>query len=469
MQHWKPEVIGPDLNELRLARRLSRYLAPLKMPNGTLPADAVHDALLADMREAGASTAALNALTDEQILNAYCAIVWEIDRGCGQQFTLPFGSTAVSTTPGTLRIGAQDFVLDAGRSGLHPLETVTRAAHGRNLELLTAAILRKTKRLACRRLGAPIPVQIVGRDSRQLIQFAPLAEAGGAVLQRGTWDTGANRFCAALPWQIEELAKSIVADMRVLWNRRVEISKRVNEVRKAAEAGLQAESGQSDRVSVRAIALELKLQHDYPVDVYIEYHAIDEALRPGTVVDFMPANWDISDGVHSPPKDVVVRSGVKDRLVAAGAQGWIDEIAHSVASAAPEGRTAVLARLSSNYETMVTLPTTSGPMYATLFWQDGVIKAEITFRDKLEWFNGHLELKDVKLPETIIETLPGRLLSSLVDLPFASTAKIAAVDSVTSNTLRLRVDPVEMLVNCDTGRVWSDTQCERLIWFGKDD
>lgn len=466
MKHWTPDVISSaelvqDLNERRLERRCQEIFAPVKMPNHTPAADAVYAALIADMQAAGAPTSALNDLTRDQLVNVVCEILDEIGNSSGKRFALPFGTDAYSRTPGSLTIGVRDFVLDAGRPGLHPMETVSMAAHGPNLERLTASILRKTKKLACRRLGGPIPVHIVGSDSRHVVQFAPLPEAGGAVLQRGAWDSGAERFCAALPWQIEQMAKSIVEDMRVLWNRRAEIGERVEEVRNAAEAGIRAEAGLAERASVKAIALDLHLQREHAVCLYIEYEALDEALRPGTVLDFFPAGDVVRGGLLSPPHDVVARAGVRERLEAVGAQGWIDEIAHGVASASSEGAAAVLARLSNAYETLVILPTATGPMYATLFWRDGVIKAEVTLAGKLEWFNGRLELRDVRLPETIIEALPGRPLSSLVDVPFGSTATVCAVDSTTHDTLRLRVDPAAFLVNCDTGKIWNDPRVDR--------
>lgn len=445
-----------DLNEHRLACRLEEILVSLSMPNRTPAAAAVRDALLADMRTAGVSSAALNRLSIDQIAETYAGIMWALKTGDAGAFELPFGTTAFSSVKGTLKIGAQAYVLDAGRPGLHEMETVRRDAHGPNLEMLVASIARKTKRLACRKLGKPVSVHVLEAESRHYLQFAPLPEAGNVVLQRDVCGTGADRFCAALPWQIEEFAKSIVADMRSLWNRRGEIRARAEKVRAAAEAGLRSESVVDGSHSVRAIAIDFSIVGDYPVSLSIEYHTLDEALRLGTVSSLVPASYSLEGRAWTPPNVLTYRTGFRGRLAALGATGLIDEIAEGVARAAPEGISAILARLSTAPETRLVLTTPAGPLYALLFWRDGVIQTELSMPKKLDWVSGRLMLEGTLLPEIVLDALPGRPLSSIVALPFETNAKIIEVGQSTDDGIWLRIEPVEKLVNLSTAQIWED-------------
>lgn len=472
MKHWNPGAGAAandvlDINEYKLLMRLRELFATFSMPNKTPAADAVHVALLADQRSAGLQTTALNSLTNDQLIDAYCHVVWAVEHGNTPTCQLPFGTEARSRTKGTLEIGAQTYVLDAGSPGLHALETVRRDAHGPNLERLAASIARKTRKLACRRLGVPIPVHVVDANSTYLIQFAPLPEAGNVVLQRNVAETGADRFCAALPDQIEAFAKSIVADMRNLWNRRKEIGARVAEVRAAALAGLPGGEDADGRDSVKAITVDLSRTHDYPVSLHVEYDTLDEAIRPGTVIDFIPANFSLEGRAWPAPRSTEYRREMRARLAALGATGMIDEIAEAIAMAAPEGPAAVLGRLATAYETTALVPTRLGPLYATMFWRDGVIQAELSMPGKLEWFYGRLELNGVVPPAHAVRTLPGRPVARVFDLPFETSALIKHVDMLEAQRICLHLDPAERLVNVETGVIWTDTSVDSFsLRFG---
>lgn len=468
MKHWKPAAGVPandvlDINEYKLLTRLRELLAPFSMPNKTPAADAVHVALLADQRSAGLQTTALNSLTNDQLIDAYCHVVWALEHGNTPTCQLPFGTEARSRTKGTFEIGAQAYVLDAGSPGLHPLETVRRDAHGPNLERLQASIARKTRKLACRRLGHPIPVHVVDADSSYLIQFAPLPEAGNVVLQRNARETGADRFCAALPDQIEAFAKSIVADMRQLWDRRKEIGARVAEVRAAALEGLAAGEHADGRDTVKAITVDLSMTRGHAVSLYVEYESLDDAMRPGTVIDFVPAHFSFNGRQWPAPRSTEYRWDMLGRLRTLGATGLIDEIAEAIVKGAPEGAAAVLGRLANGLETTTTLPTAGGPLYATLFWRDGVIQAELSMPGRLEWYDGRLELSGVARPKRGASALSGLSVASIFDLPFQITAKIKSADMQEVDRIYLLIDPVEKLVNTETGAIWIDESVDNFF------
>lgn len=431
--------------------RLEVLLAKAKMPNGTSGAAAVHTVIMAELLASGCPITDLEGISDKLIRQTCRDLGRVLNSGDGTSFGLPFGTTAVSPTPGTLTIGQQQFVLDAGRAGLHPLDAVARDAHDPNFKLLVTLIRSKTRNLACRRLGVPTPKHIVDNDSRHVIQFAPLAEAGGVVLQRPAGDTGADRFCAALPWQIEALADSMVADMRMLWRRRVEIGARVHELRLAAEAGLRAEPGLDCQARVDAISIQSPDLEIARPSLYIEYHAIDEALRPGVVLSYVP-EFRGRDGVLPPPYQMLYRVGIREQLAQFGATGWIDGPAAAVARAAPQGRAAVLARLAEQYDTTVVFPTRYGALCADLYWQEGRITLEASLPGKFVWTTDELRLNGVVLPDAILQGLQGRTLSEVIELPFGGDLTI--IDArVGPDGLVLTLEPNEKLVNCERGAI----------------
>ncbi len=100
MKHWTVEDAVhvnelPDINEHRLMRQLRDMLARIEMPNRTPAAEAMHTALVADLRTAGRASDALNALTEEQIVFAYGDVAWALQSGNALSFELPFGTTAI--------------------------------------------------------------------------------------------------------------------------------------------------------------------------------------------------------------------------------------------------------------------------------------------------------------------------------------------------------------------------------------
>lgn len=446
------ERIASALGRLGVADRW------LDAGNGTPVADALATALQLDLRLSGRGRtdgmAVLDALTDVQIFEFAAYLSWTIAHE-NAKLELPLGTVLQTGKPGDIRIGEETWVLDAGRPGLHPMETTRRDAHGPNLELLHTYIRRYTRGLACRHIGLPNAIFIVDTDDRHLLQFPPFAKAGGVVLQRWGNGTDAPRFCGALPEQIRTFAKSIVSDMRVLWSRRIEIAACAAKIREHAE-GVAAAHG----ASVLRVAVDLQHQHDDDdFSMYVHFEAVDEAMRKGAVLDFYQGS-DVADRWVRGPYGVVARPADLPELRALGADGHIDDMAAAVASAAPGGTQAVLTQLASAYETTFELPTTDAPCYATLYWRDGTIKAEVTMEGRLDWCGDRLVLMNQLIPLTMVTSLPGRTVDAFAQLPFPCPLKVAEAD-INGLDLKLQLEVGEHLVNCRTGAIWADPNAER--------
>ncbi|QCB43237.1 hypothetical protein E5673_14225 [Sphingomonas sp. PAMC26645] len=441
----------------QLRKRIRAICGNLDIGNGTPVADALWSALNLDFRIGGRmdGAAVLNALTDDEIDNLACEmmrIYGERDSEC----TLPLGTIMASDQVGDVRFGHERWLLDAGRPGLHAMADIRRDAHGPNFELLRSHITRLTSNLPCDRLGLPSPVFIVDTNERHLLHFRPCIEAGGVVLQRWTNCTDAPRFAAASPTQILEFAESIVADMQALWDRREAIAARAEAVRAIAEA-VAAEHG----VEVLLVAVDLSQQRDSArVDMEVHYLAIDEAMRVGPVLGFFPGEDDYTAEFHQVPTGVSHRSGELAKLHQLGADGRIDDMAAAVAAAAPGGAKAVFAKLVIDYQASFEMSTSNTPMFVTLYWRDGTIKADISMAGKLEWYGTRLEIFGHFLPETASESLPGRTVDSVALLPFPCACRIERVRDLVGGT-RLDLAIGTRLINLTTGRIWDEPASDR--------
>lgn len=450
-----------ELDRRQLLQRLRAILGDDRMPNDTPAAEAVLVALLADAEVAGESVESIRNVPDAELIAVGFSLSGAMERASGVPFTLPFGTEARTPIPGSIKIGSRYYVLDAGKPGLHAFETVPRGAQGANFDRLKSLIARKTRNLACRVLGAPMAVEVREKEPRPLIRFGPLAAASNVVLERSADDVGSDAFCAALPIQIEKFADSIVADMRFLWKHRTEIGARVDNLRLSAQAGIRAEPGLEQHARVRAIVIDLNMQHQNPVGLFIEYEALDDALRDGTILDFVPGRIDLSSQVWSPPHRISGRVGMRGRLAEVGATGWIDGMAEAIARSIPGGVAGLLSPLATAYETTVFMKGKVSPIPVSMFWDEGSIGAEFDMAE-YGWANHRLEIRNGSFPETVLTALPGRRLSELVELPFEFEGKITEVHQ--RGDLQVYTGFSEKLINLTSGAIWavSKTEAERL-------
>lgn len=140
---------------------------------------------------------------------------------------------------------------------------------------------------------------------------------------------------------------------------------------------------------------------------------------------------------------------------ALGADGEIDSFAAAVVRYAPEGQAKVLARLAIDYDTVVLFDTPLGPVYATLYWRDGCIEAEISAPGRivkrgefLEWYEEDFDAEDA-------QTLLGLTPFDVLPLPFDARCTIKQATPLRPG-VKMQLDSSRLLVNCATGRIWKD-------------
>jgi hypothetical protein len=384
-----------------VGRVLGRLLAGLASePDrfGVEPATWIAQALLLDFLASGATADDASALPDARIVEAGVAI-WEAMLGTAGSFELPFGTAASEGRPGSVDIGGRAFVARTWVPGLQPIEIVPRHVHGPNLERLRRDVFNRHSPTS-ERIGLPSPALVCdGGVVRHLLEFPPLPEAGGVVLRIDVEDLDAARFCAAPALQLERFAGLLMRRAQWLWRARARIGRRVAAVREAALAGVEAARGRAESVEFDRICVDGRsADRKGEPTLVVEYLGLDDALRRTRLADVVGADDGVAQRLLRAPSAHARRTESLRLLTARGADGWIDFEAAAIVRAAPEGERAVLARLAREFETVVELPGSGRPAHATLYWREGVIRAEAAGAGAFEMWGQGLETRDRSSP-----------------------------------------------------------------------
>lgn len=422
------------------------------LENGTLLSTALLSAIMVDLRRSGVEDAVdlIDALDEDAIKELGDLLLFAIE-GDGRPFTLPFGTVVRPYQPGSVEIGGEVWVIQTGKPGLFPMEIVRYDAYGRNLDLLRESISKWVQGQPWQCIGLPSACNISDYGPVNLLAFPPFHDAGGVVLQREVNSTGAACFAAAMPEDIKFLALSIANDMRAMWHRRQDIADQALAVRGIAESKIAEDAV---GVALHAIAIDLHRQHTADqFDFYVQYDAVDDAYRPGVVLDFIPAPFEGVHANHGAPHGVHGRREERNIVHALGADGEIDSFAAAVVRYAPEGQAEVLARLAIDYDTVVQFVTPLGPVYATLYWRNGCIEAEISAPGRivkrgkdLEWYEEVFDADDA-------QALLGLTPFDVLPLPFDAKCTIKQATPLRRG-VKMQLNSNRLLVNCATGRIW---------------
>lgn len=424
-------------SETQMSRLMARLRPMIPEDEPYVGQDAVEafaDALALDTGAVLETATGLANLSDACILEGARNFSAAL-RGVGEPFNLPSGTRVSIGRPGSVEIAGRAYVRRRSVPGLHLVEATPRDAHGDNFESLRLMVYNRGSSSSCRHIGLPSPAFIGDGGVQYLIEFPPFMEAGGAVLTYRAEDIDAARFCAAPLLSLEKVADAMVKGTQWLWRRRNIIGNLVQEARQAAVAGIKVAYGGGCTVALDRICIDARTiaEAEGPT-LRLEYLGYDDALRRGRLL-VVARKDEFAGGVMlRAPRMHARRKAQIEQLRKLRADGWIDELAAAIARAAPEGQAAVLLRLSRDLETPVAIPTAYGPFHATLYWRDGVIRA------------------DANNPTA---DLVGNTLSDVADLPFAydcafeREAKSRVCDP--SDCLQAAV----LLVNTATGAIWT--------------
>lgn len=440
------------LREAALVDKFNAALSWAELENGTSLATVLVSAIMVDLRCSGSEGAVdiIDTLDEDAIKELGDLLLLAIE-GDGRPFTLPLGTVVRPYQPGSVEIGGEVWVTQTGKPGLFPIEIVRHDAYGRNLELLRESISKWVQGGPWQCIGLPSPSNISDHGPVNLLAFPPFHEAGGVVLQREVNSTGAACFAAAMPEDMKFLALSIANDMKAMWHRRQDIEEQARTVRRIAESKIAEDAV---GVALHAIAIDLHRQHTADqFDFYVQYDAVDDAYRPGVVLDFIPAPFEGVHANHGAPHGIHGRREERDVVHALGADGEIDSFAAAVVRYAPEGQAEVLARLAIDYDTVVQFVTPLGPVYATLYWGNGCIEAEISAPGRIVKRGKYLEWYEEVFDADDAQALLGLTPFDVLPLPFDAKCTIKQATPLRRG-VKMQLNSNRFLVNCATGRIW---------------
>lgn len=438
------QFINSDLHE-----RIDVLLADVDGGNGTPAAAIIKTVLAIDERISGNSYATYRFDTEEEIVYLSCEILGVLQTEYGR-FELPFGTVITTEKLGNIFIGEEQWAFHADLPGLHRIKFVPSAARGSNLKLLHELILRKSRKLACRRLGLPNPVVVYDNIEHSLLQFPPFDEAGNVALQ--TWGNGtfAPHFCAAMPSQIEAFAEAIVADMRWFYKNRARISRQGAEMRAIAKSRVSGSDAEIDY-----IALNPAFQQHFPYLTFdVCYLATDVAMRRGRVLDQqlpLQPSAGISRFKCSKVFDLAATS---DELRRHGADGYISQLVTSILASSHFDKAKIIETLSKSYDYKVALDANPSPIFVEIYWQSGLIDAQVYIPNTMILHESYCELAiSCDLPETFKSTLQGSSISKLINLPFNYDASIERIENL-ERKLLIEFDISRKMINMQTGEIF---------------
>lgn len=344
---------------------------------GQLKAEAFAQALWIDAQAHQATIDEIIAVSDDEIVESARRLVRALDDE-GGAFMLPFGTRVAPGRSGSVEIRGRAYVRRPNLPGLHPIETVPRDATGPTFESLRLMMGSWASDGTRRHIGLPSPATISDAGVRHVIEFAPLPEAGGAVLQFEADLVHAARFCSASHRALERFAMTANKDLQWLWRRRKQIARRVEEVRGAADAGILLADRYLTRAVVGRICIDARSIGQAPEPTLrVEYHGLDDALRRGKLSETVPGHDKVEAAtMMRAPMIHRWRWGRLDRLRTQCADGLIDARAAALLDSLIDRGKDVLLRLSRDLETVVAVPGAEGLTHVRMLWIDGVIRAE---------------------------------------------------------------------------------------------
>jgi hypothetical protein len=240
--------------------------------------------------------------------------------------------------------------------------------------------------------------------------------------------------------------------MRAFWKRRKDIAQQGAEVSAIADA-LVAER----EAEVDAIIIDMSFQFDSTdFNFHVHYSGIDEALRRGLVMDYIPASRRklVKYGHYiGPAWGISERYEELDKIRSIGADGKITELAAEILASGKVDAQQIRSQLSVSYDVVVELPGASTSTFLTFYWRDGTIYSEIYKHGTLDWVRNVLVLYGIDVPEAKRVTSIGQPLSNLVELPFGGSIVVDQIDRI-GEKLRLSFPEKLLMIDLTSGNTW---------------
>lgn len=225
--------------------------------------------------------------------------------------------------------------------------------------------------------------------------------------------------------EIALIAQTVAAKARDMWKQSPQID--VEYQRVLAEIGPVLDAAKADGLPVRLAGVKVSRAYGR-----IDVDPLVEVLGN----DLKPAIWtpDTSQGTSlekATRSQMVIqrrRKRIMDEAAVEGARGRIDRVTLAAIRAHAADPAEVLRRMAKSRRVTVRNGRPEGthaggrpldkhnPLRIT--WRNGRIESSFEFAEGIAWQHGTLVLKKAQFPQTVLDMLPGKPISALIDHPF---------------------------------------------------
>jgi len=416
------------LLEPHLKARLHALTKGRDLGNGTPLADAAAVVAAIDLTKTGSRTAkdpagSVAAMTDGQLLSVaedVAAIVGETGNDKTLLRTLPHGTEMAPGFRSGVAISRTMFVPMRGVPGLHVPEDRGAMRAGEGSRLLREAIVKRLSKLP----AMDVPVPSVDDVTITLDQYysemisVPLRSGPGTTYRHSRRIEAAETLLDA---EIDGIAAEVAEMARDVWKQRERIDASGAEVAELVEPILVA----ARREGLPLALLGMKLD-----DSRLRYGGgYGETIPVFSMLgnDLKREEWSAFDWKRDTLPDQLGkqigvlrrRKRILDEMSANGLRGRIERVTlAAIRNLAPDP-TETLRRIAR--ERRVTIKTGRGgrktdPLRLT--WKDGRVQSTFLFNKDVSWKQGSLIVNKTQFPQAVLDTLPGKPISALIEHPF---------------------------------------------------
>lgn len=413
----KTEIVA--VLEPPLAARLAA-LDDGDLGNGTPLSAAVATAIAVDMASRGVKIARHAAervaeITDDQLRAAIAAFRECLaHRNTQTSHALPYGTVMAASYQAGVKIGANHYIPLRGMPGLHERGTAGLSdAPGRLL--LRQEVHRAMAALPASDVPAPGIDDIVvesrwrWRDSIRI----PMRGGPGVTFVHEQHipltETMLDIDIALQAGEIAEIARTIL-------RQRDEVDAEYRTVLGAIQPLLDRAQREGLHFVFKGVNIDRR--HGRTVATP-KFETLGHDLRPEI---WEAPTYGSKDLVKTVTNQLVVqrrRKRVMDEAGRAGARGRVDEVTLRAIEALTDDPAATLRQMAGRRNVVIQggrRGAKSDPV--RLSWKNGRVESSFAITARASWNYGRLVIKGVDLPDTVLDTLPGKPVSALVEHPF---------------------------------------------------
>lgn len=406
---------------------LAARLAPLDegdLGNGTPLSAAVATVIAIDMASKGARVAReaesrVAELTDEQLTAAIDGFRECLaNRNTQISHTLPYGTIMGASYQAGVKIGPHYYLPLRGIPGVHERGTPgLPAAPGK--ELLRQEIHRAMAALPA--TDVPVP----GIDDIVVVNRWRWRDAVRVPMRGGPGVTFVSEQHIPLAETMLDIdialhAATIANAARMI----ISQSKQVDVEYKLVVTAIQPLLDRAQREGLHFVFTGINIDKAHGrMNAIPKFETLGHDLRPETWEAPTYGSKDLVKTITNQLRVQRRRKRVMEDARRAGARGRVDEVTLRAIDALSDDPAATLRQMAGRKNVTIQggrRGTKSDPV--RLAWKNGRVESSFTITDKASWNYGRLIIKNVELPDTVVDTLPGKPISALVEHPFLDGA-----------------------------------------------